>query len=368
MLRRILSRQRHRLERIRARAPGAAPGQVTPPENSVRTTLDVAAFGPDSFHEEKDVPLARALELQREHAFVWLDFDGLGDGNVIRQVGEALGIHRLTLEDVVHPHQRAKVEYFRDYIYVVMKMVSMNDRLEHEQLSVVLGKDFVITFQEGKPGDCLEPVRERLRQGRGVIRTAGVDYLAYALVDAVIDHYFPVLERYADQLEGLEAQVSDRPYLDVVWQLHGIRRELLQLQTYMIPQRDLVQSLLREPNRLVTEDTRLHLRDVGDHQGQILDLLTSYRELAQALIEIHLNIASNRMNEVMQVLTLIGAIFMPLSFIAGLYGMNFDTSSPHNMPELRWNYGYYAVLGLMGLVATGQVAFFRYKGWLGKLR
>lgn len=366
MLQRLISPPRSRLDRIRAHSVGDAPGLVTPPAGSARTTLDVVGYDVDSFEEEKEATLARALELRDAHSFLWLDFDGLGDGDLIREAGAALGIHKLTLEDIVHPHQRAKVEYFKDYVYIVVRMVSLTDRLDREQLSIILGTNYVLTFQEGKPGDCLEPVRERLRRGKGAIRSGGADYLAYALIDAVIDHYFPVLEAYADQLEGLEAQVSHRPYLDVVWQLHAIRRELLQLQTAVLPQRDLVLSLIREPCALVSDDTRLHLRDVADHEGQLLDLLLAYREVAQALIEIHLNVASNRMNEVMQVLTIIGAIFMPLSFIAGVYGMNFDPVSPHNMPELRWKYGYFGTLGLMTAVAVAQLYFFRRKGWIGR--
>ncbi|MBM4374002.1 MAG: magnesium/cobalt transporter CorA [Deltaproteobacteria bacterium] len=367
MLQRLILPARSRLERIRKAAPGQAPGLVVPPEDSARTALDVVGFSAESFEEDKDATLEQAFAIRTKHDFLWLDFDGLGDGELIREAGAALGIHKLTLEDIVHPHQRAKVEYFADYVYIVVRMVSFTDKLEREQLSIILGRDYVLTFQEGKPGDCLEPVRERLRRSRGGIRAHGTDYLAYALIDAVIDHYFPVLERYADQLEGLEAQVSHRPYLDVVWQLHGIRRELLQLQSAVLPQRDLVQSLIREPCSLVADDTRLHLRDVADHEGQLLDLLLSYREMAQALIEIHLNVASNRMNEVMQVLTIIGAIFMPLSFIAGVYGMNFDPVSPHNMPELRWRYGYFGTLALMGVVALVQLVLFYRKGWLGRM-
>ncbi len=356
--------RRVRLGRIRHASPGQSPGTVVAAAGALKTTIDAIAFDREGLTEEQEITVARALELKATRGLIWMNFEGLADASLIHDVGSALGIHRLTLEDVVHPHQRSKVEYFNDYIYVVVRMVSMTDQLESEQLSIVLGRDFVLTFQEGKPGDSLEPVRQRLRQGKGMLRTAGPDYLAYALLDSVIDHYFPVLERYADKLERLEEQVSGDQYLNVVWQINGIKRELLQLQAMMTPQRDLVQSLIREPNALVTNETRLHLRDVADHTGQIIDLLFSYRETAQALIEIHLNIASARMNEVMQVLTIFGAIFMPLSFIAGVYGMNFDTGQGHNMPELHWKYGYFGALGLMALVAAVLLGFFYRRGWL----
>ncbi len=344
--------------------PGVAPGAIRAPTDAAATTLDVMAYGPDGVDEAKDATLARALELRGRRAMTWLDFDGLADAALIRDVGKAFGLHHLTLEDVVHPHQRAKVEYFADYIYVVLRMARAGDTLDSEQLSVVIGKSFVISFQEGKPGDCLEPVRERIRKNKAGLRAAGPDFLAYSLIDAVIDHYFPVLGGYADRLEGLEAQVTDRPYLDVIWQIHGIKRELLSLQTAMLPHRDLVQSLIREPSALVADDTRLHLRDVADHTGQILDLLASYRDMAQALIEIHLNVASNRMNEVMQVLTIFGAVFMPLSFVAGVYGMNFNTESPYNMPELAMRFGYPVVLAVMVLIAGGLLYYFKRRGWL----
>lgn len=367
MLNRRTSPKPTRLQRITKLDPGLAPGSVTPPAGAKHTVLDAFGFGSEGLEERKDGELEHALALRASHSVLWLDFDGLENAELIRATGEALGLHKLTVEDIVHPHQRAKVEYFDDYIFVVVQMVSYEERLEREQLSLILGKNFIVTFQEGRPGDCLDPVRDRLRAGKGVIRSSGSDYLGYAILDAVTDHYFPVLERYADELESLEAQVSHRPYLDVVWHLHGIRRELLQLQTSLSPQRDLVQSLIRESCPLLKSDTRLHLRDVADHQGQLLDLLHAYRDMAQALIEIHLNVASNRMNEVMQVLTIIGAIFMPLSFLAGLYGMNFDaTASPLNMPELRWKYGYLATLALMSVIVIGQLYFFRRKGWLGK--
>jgi magnesium transporter len=296
---------------------------------------------------------------------MWVNVDGLGDAEVIERIGEMFGLHRLTLEDVIHVHQRAKAEYFKEYIFVVVRMFSLGSQLETEQLGIVFGKDFVLTFQEGKPGDVLEPLRERLRKARGSLRTGGPDYLAYAMVDAVTDCYFPVLGCYADKLDGLEDEVLGQSYLDVIWRIHGIKRDLLTLYNSILPQRDLVQSLMRDPSPLVGEDSRLHLRDVADHTGQILDLLNSYREMAQALIEIHLNIASNRMNEVMQVLTLVSVIFIPLTFVAGVYGMNFDPySSPYNMPELRARLGYPITLGAMALMVGVMLYYFRRRGWL----
>ncbi len=359
---------RIRLTRIRKATPGQAPGTVLATPEALATRIDAISFGADDYEEQLNLTLAAALEFKAKHRAVWIQLEGLQDAATIRELGLALGLHLLTLEDVVQPHQRAKVEYFPDYVYIVVRMLTMNERLESEQLSIILGRDYVLSFQEGKPGDTLEPVRERLRTGTSSFGHSGPDYLAYALLDSVIDHYFPVLERYADRLEGLEAQVFDKDYVNVVWQLNGLKRELLQVQTLILPQRDLVQSLIREPSLLVSDETRLHLRDIVDHDGQLIDLVMSYREMAQALIEIHLNMASNRMNEVMQVLTIFGAIFMPLSFIAGVYGMNFDSAHAYNMPELRWRYGYLFALGLMALVAVSLIVYFQRKGWLRRSR
>jgi magnesium transporter len=266
---------------------------------------------------------------------------------------------------MVHVHQRAKVEHWKEYVFVVIRMFRLEPQLDTEQLGIVFGKDFVITVQEGKPGDCLEPVRERLRQNRGILRKNGPDYLAYALVDAVTDSHFPILNTYADRLDGLEDEVLGQPYLDVIWRIHGIKRDLLTLSNTLMPQRDLVAALMRDPTPLVSEETRVHLRDVADHTVQILDILACYREMSQALIEIHLNIASNKMNEVMKVLTLVTVIFIPLTFIAGIYGMNFDPdSSPWNMPELRWRWGYPVTLLFMAALVVLMLVYFRRRGWL----
>jgi magnesium transporter len=355
-----------RIQRImRSEPPGAPPGHVSPPEGSPLPDIDIIAFGPDELVASKAYNLKDVIALRGRFPVLWVNVDGLGDVKLIEELGRAFGLHQLTLEDVVHVHQRAKVEYFKEYVFVVIRMITCEVTLESEQLGIVFGKDFVLTFQEGKPGDCLEPVRQRLRQSRGALRSLPPDYLAYALVDAVTDQYFPVLGRYADRLDGLEDEVLDQPYLDIIWQLHSIKRDLLLLQTSILPQRDLVHSLMRDPSALVGEETRLHLRDVADHTGQITDLITSYRDMAQALIEIHLNIASNRMNEVMQVLTIISAIFIPLTFIVGVYGMNFEpNSSPYNMPELRMRYGYPVTLLVMFTMAVSMLIYFRRRGWL----
>ncbi|MSP25729.1 MAG: magnesium/cobalt transporter CorA [Myxococcales bacterium] len=354
-----------RAARAHTATPGASPGLVHSPPGALAPDVRVVSYDADSIAEERLESLSGIAALRSRRKVVWVDVDGLGDAELIAGLGKTFGLHALTMEDVTHVHQRAKVEFFPTYVFVVVRMIHSHEPLEMEQLSIVFGKDFVLTFQEGKPGDCLDPVRERLRQGRGRMRHSGPDYLAYALIDAVVDHYFPVMNRFADRLDGLEDEVLGEPYLDVVWAIHSVKRDLLTLHRAVLPHRDLLQALVRDPTPLVGEDARLHLRDVSDHAGQIIDLLACYREMAQALIEIHLNVASNRMNEVMQVLTIIGSIFIPLTFVVGVYGMNFDAeSSPYNMPELKMRYGYPITMALMALGTVGMLLYFRRRGWL----
>jgi len=297
---------------------------------------------------------------------VWIDVEGLGDAETVRVLGELLGLHRLALEDVLNVHQRPKLEQYPDYYFIVAHMVTYGEHCETEQLSLFLGKNFVLTFQEGKPGDSLEPIRERVRQKHSRIRDSGLDYLAYALLDAVVDGYFPILEQYGEQLESLEDEIVTRPSGDMVARVHAIRRNLLTLRRAIWPQRETFNALLREETSLVTNETRLHLRDCYDHTAQLIDLIETYRELGADLTDVYLSSISNRTNEIMRVLTVIATIFIPLTFIAGVYGMNFNPSaSPWNMPELNWFWGYPLALTLMFTVAAVQLVLFRKRGWLG---
>jgi magnesium transporter len=358
-----MRRKRRKVDRL-SRSPHT-PGKLVVPHGSPAPHIHVIAYGEDALVEVETDDVEKIVAMRGKHPVLWINVEGLGDAELLERLGKAFGLHRLTLEDVLHVHQRAKVELWADYVFVVVRMFSLEPQLDTEQLGIVFGKDFIITFQEGKPGDCLEPVRQRLRKKRGIIRRAGSDYLCYALLDAVTDCHFPILNAYADRLDGLEDEVLGQPYLDVIWRIHGIKRDFLTLHNTLLPQRDVVHGLMREATALVGQEARIHLRDVADHTGQILDLLASYREMAQALIEIHLNIASNQMNEVMKVLTLVAVVFIPLTFIAGVYGMNFDPdSSPYNMPELRWRWGYPATMVTMALLVVAMLFYFRRKGWL----
>lgn len=347
--------------------PGAAPGTVEASPGAQPGRLDLMAFGPDVLTERTGASLEDLAALRAAHAVVWANVDGLGDLELLRGLARTFGLHDLALEDVLDPHQRPKLDLYDDHLFLVLRMFVAGEQLEGEQLSLFLGQGFVLTLQGGTPGDCLEPVRQRLRQAPSRIRRSGSDYLAYALVDAVVDHLFPVLELYDERLEALEEQVFAATGPGPAKDLQRIRRDLVALKRAAWPLREVLGALLREDTPIITAGTRPFLRDTHDHVIQQIDLIESHREMVSGLLDALLTVISNRMNEVMKVLTIIGTIFIPLSFVVGLYGMNFDHSaSPWNMPELGWRYGYPFALGIMATVAGGLLIWFWRKGWLGR--
>jgi magnesium transporter len=360
------SRRRRHLNGIERRtAPGAPPGSLVVDPQAPLPVIRVIAYGPDTVHEELVEDVSRIHNYLGRYPVTWVNVDGLGDASVVRRLGEIFTVHRLALEDVINVHQRAKVDQYAKHLFIVGRMVGMGDRVETEQLSLFLGKDYVLTFQE-RVGDSFDPVRERIRKSGGRVRNAGADYLAYTLVDAFLDNYFPVLERYGERLESIEDEVLSRPEPQLVSRMHEVKRDLLTLRRAIWPLRETVNSLVREPSAFVSDETRIYFRDCYDHTIQIIDLLENYRDVASGLMEVYLSSVSNRMNEIMKILTMFTAFFIPLSLIAGIYGMNFNTArSPFNMPELNWYLGYPFVLGLMGTVALVMLTFFRKKRWLG---
>ncbi len=360
------SRRRWRAGALERRTPpGTSPGTLIIDPNASRPVVRMMAYGPDGVAEQKieDVRLVR--NFLNKWPVMWINVDGLGDASVISKLGEIFEVHRLALEDVVSVHQRAKVEQYDHQYFIVARMANAGEKVETEQLSMFLGRNYVLTFQEN-PGDCFDPVRERIRKGGSRIRSAGPDYLAYALLDAFIDNFFPVLEIYGERMEMLEDEVILRPDRHLIAQIHDTKRELLALRRAVWPLREALNSLIREPTRLITDETRIYLRDCYDHTIQIIDLLENYRDIASSLMEVYLSSVSNRLNEIMKILTIFTTIFIPLTFIAGVYGMNFHTEvSPFNMPELTWYMGYPFALSLMAGLAVAMLIFFRRKGWIG---
>lgn len=301
-----------------------------------------------------------------EFSVTWINVDGLGDAETIRQIGELLGLHSLALEDVINVHQRAKVEAYHDHLFVVTRLVTLiaPDHLKSEQISLFLGKNYVLTFQQ-RSGDCFDPVRERIRAKRGRIREAGTDHLAYALIDSVIDSYFPVVDQFADHLDDLEDEAAVRQSPEVINRIHELRNDLFLLRRSVRPHRDSLNALVRDKHPLIGDETRVFLRDCYDHTVQLIDLLETYREMCGDLRDYCLSIVSNRMNEIMKVLTIIATIFIPLGFIASLYGMNFNTKLTGNMPELNLPYGYLGALAVMTCIALGMLFYFWRRGWIG---
>jgi len=289
----------------------------------------------------------------------WIDVDGLHEIEIIQQVGDCQGLHPLVLEDILNTQQRPKVEDFDDYLYIVLKMLYLREgEPTAEQVSLIVGSNFVISFQEGICGDVFAPIRERLRNGKGRIRGMGADYLAYSLMDAIVDNYFIVLEELGERIELLEEAVLAATTPQTARQIHRLKRDMIFLRKSVWPLREVIGALERRESHLVTEAVTVYLRDLYDHTIQVIDTVEANRDMLAGLLDVYLSSVSNRMNAIMKVLTIIATIFMPLTFIAGLYGMNFK-----HMPELEWHWGYPAVLLLMASVAIGMLQFFRRKRW-----
>jgi magnesium transporter len=344
--------------------PGALPGTLILDPDAVPSEVRVIAYSPTDYIETVTKDLAEIRGFLEKWPVVWVDVEGFGDETLLRGLAELFELHALALEDIVRVHQQPKAELYGERVFLVTRMAQITQELETEQVSFFVGGNFVLTFQQGAPGDSFEAVRQHIRANAGAVRRSGTDYLCYSLIDALIDCYFPVLEHLGDRLEELETEALSCPSIDTVSRVHGIKRQLLAFRRIVWPMREALQMLLRETGSVFSQDTKVYLRDCHDHLLQIMDLIETYRELAAGLTDLYLSSSSNRMNEVMKVLTIIATIFMPLSFLASLYGMNFDpAASPWNMPELKAYWGYPALLLAMMLVVAGMVALFWWKGW-----
>jgi magnesium transporter len=285
---------------------------------------------------------------------------------MVQAIGELFGLHPLAVEDVHHTHQRSKVEEYDGHLFIVVRMASMEaDELRTEQLSIFLRENVVITFQEGRPGDCLQVVRERARRERSATRRGGADFLMYQILDASIDSYYAPLADFGNRLDTIEDFTESSRSQALITELHSIRRDLLTMRRVLWPLRDAINSLLRSDNDLLQPETRLFLRDCHDHTFQLIDMAETFREVCSDLRELQYATINQRTNEVMRLLTMIATVFMPLNFVAALYGMNFNPSaSPWNMPELSWRFGYLFALGVMATIGCGMVGLFWRWGWL----
>jgi magnesium transporter len=356
-IRRLVGGRRRRMSRMR---PGTAPGTLMTPESAARTPgrITVMHYTPHGVSEIETKSVEECLDWLGRPGVTWINVDGLGQPEVLAQLGERLHFHPLALEDVFNVPQRPKVEAYAEHYLVILRMLRLAPGIEEEQVSLFFGASFVVTVQERADGDVFEGVRERIRTSRGRLRMAGADYLAYALIDAVVDAYFPVIESLGERLEQMEDDcVIERGGL-ILPRILALRRDLLTVRRAIWPMREAVVALGREESALVTAETRVFLRDCYDHALEALEIVETDRETASSVMEIYLATQNQRLNEVMKVLTVIATIFIPLTFIASIYGMNFQ-----HMPELAWRHGYPATLALMTAVAGGLIYYFKRRGW-----
>jgi len=355
------ARRRHRRRRSRTPPPGSAPGTLAHREGEPPPKLHAVWY--DAEHQAERVlesPAEIPALIADPNRTVWIDVQGLGDLGELTEIGRLLAIDPLAVADIANAPQPAKVETYADRLLFIGHMVTAaaNGGVEEEQLSVVLGPNWVVSFQE-KPGDVFEPLRQRIRSTQTRVRRMGADFLTYALIDAVVDACLPVVERIGERLDALEDEVMERPTRETLVHLHDVRRQLLHLHRIEWRQRDVIASLWRDESLPIGDAVRPFLRDVHDHAFVVLDAIETFRDLSVGLMDLYLSAASNRLNEVMTTLTLVATIFIPLSFVVGVYGMNFDV-----MPELHWRWGYAVVWGVMIAIAGGLVWWFRRRRWL----
>lgn len=346
--------------------PGTPPGTLTPVQNAPAPIIHVMSYGPDQFSEVKLGSAGQIRDYIGKAPVVWVNVDVLDRVEDIQTIGEAFGLHSLALEDTVNVHQRPKTEDYESNIYTVCRMADdSNGEIDLEQISIFMGKGFVVSFQEA-PGDCWGSLRDRLRKGGNKrLMTSGADYLLYALLDAAIDDYFPFLEKLGDQLDALEVHVLDSPGKAAMVEIQKVKKALHTIRHAVWPMRESIGQIMNHET-LVDPGTLVFLRDCQDHVVQVLDIVESYRERVSGLMDIYLSSMSNHLNEVMRFLAVISTIFMPLTFIVGVYGMNFDTNVSHyNMPELEHPYGYPIIMALMLGIAIAMVIFFYRAGWFG---
>lgn len=323
--------------------------------------VDLIDYNESQLEELRDVSVDRCGEQAKSPGVRWINVNGIHNVGLIESLGKCLDLHPLTLEDIVNTAHRPKTEEFPKYIYIVLKMISYDEatnKAEIEHVSLILGENYVVSFQE-KDGDVFDTVRERLRTAKGRIRSMKADYLAYALMDAVVDNYFLAVERIGDRIEDMDDRILADPEPDDMQQLHQLKRDILGLRKAVWPLREEIGALDKSESALIRPETKVFLRDLYDHTIQIIDIVETFRDILGSVHDTFLSSMSNRMNEVMKVLTIIATIFIPLTFIAGVYGMNFEY-----MPELKWPWGYFFILGVMLVISIGMIGYFRKKKWL----
>ncbi len=324
-------------------------------------TITVMDYDQTIFHEQQVAEVEQTFSFKETSRVTWINVNGLHDVSIIEKIGEQFGVHPLIQEDILHTGQRPKMEDADSYVLVILKMLRYDDdadTVRTEQISIILGQHFVISFQEA-PGDVFNPLRERIRNGKGRVRRMGADYLAYALIDSIVDHYFILLEKCGERIEALEEELSQNPQPQTLQDIHNLKQEIIFLRKSVWPLREVISGLERAESALISADISPYLRDLYDHTIQVIDSVETYQDILSGMIDLYLSSVSNKMNEVMKVLTIFASIFIPLTFMAGIYGMNFEF-----MPELKVRWAYPVLWVAMIAVAVGLLGFFKRKKWL----
>jgi magnesium transporter len=353
-----------KLTKKRSEKAGLPPGSLVHIGEKKAEEVKITIIDYDETHfQEKIVKtIAECIPFKDKPTVTWINVDGIHQVELLEKLGQCYGLHPLTLEDILNTDQRPKIEDFGDYVYIVLKMLYYRDKTDEivtEQMSLILGSNFVISFQEGIEGDLFDPIRERIRSEKGRIRKMGADYLAYSLLDSIVDYYFVILEKLGERIEFLEEKLVANPNPETLQIIHNLKREMIFLRKSVWPLREVISGLERGESSLIKESTRIYLRDIYDHTIQVIDTIETFRDMLSGMLDIYLSSVSNRLNAVMKVLTIIATIFMPLTFLAGIYGMNFKF-----MPELEWRWGYLLIWMVMLGIGVFMLFYFKKKKWL----
>ncbi len=347
----------------RSKKSGLPPGSlIYVGERKVETPkISIMDYDENQFHEEKPQAIDKCFVFKDKPTVTWVNIDGLHQTEMLEKLGDCYGFHPLVLEDILNTDQRPKMEDYGEYVYIVLRSLEYNhqkDEIESDQISIILGQNFVFSFQE-KEGDTFDPIRERIRSAKGRIKKMGADYLAYTLMDSIVDNYFIILEKLGERIELLEEELITLPTPETLQTIHDLKREMIFLRKAVWPLREVVSSLERGESSLVQPSTKIYLRDLYDHTIQVIDNVETFRDMIAGILDIYLSSVSNRLNSVMKVLTIIATIFMPLTFLAGIYGMNFKY-----MPELEWRWGYPLIWAIMIGTGVFMLIYFKKKKWL----
>ena len=353
-----------KLFKNRSKKTGLSPGTLVHIGEKKVEKVKIYLIDYDENHfDEKEIKIPEDCFIYKDKpSTTWINIEGIHETNIVEKIGNGFDVHSLALEDILNTDQRPKVEDFDNNIFIVLKMLSYNDltgEVITEQVSLILGSNFVISFQEGIEGDVFNPIRERIRGNKGRIRKMGADYLLYRLSDAIVDNYFIILEKIGEKIEALEVELLKNITPETMHKIHHLKRELIFLRKSVWPLREIVGWLLREDTVLIKQPTKIFLRDIYDHTIQVMDSIETFRDMLSSMLDIYLSNINNKINTVMKFLTIIATLFMPATFIVGIYGMNFKY-----MPELDWKWGYPAVLILMLAIAISMIIYFKKKKWI----